>query len=616
MNKLRILLVSALLFSAPFIYSEQSNTYRYSINLNEIKDHKLEVTLLSPEINKSEIIFRMPKMVPGTYHVYDFGRFVSDFKAYDKNNNKLRVEMIDTSSWKIYDAANLQKIMYKVQETWHPENSGNFVFEPAGTNFEENKDYVLNNHAIFGYFDDMKRLEYDIDIIKPPGFYGSTAMVPVYTDGTHDKFVTPDYYELADMPILYTIPDTTVIKVGNTDVLISVYSVNNRMNSKMLAQRMENLLEAQKNYLGGSLPVKKYAYLVYFTDQSYSGSAGALEHSYSSLYFVMQNDTGQAAREFISESAHEFFHIITPLSIHSEEIQDFDFTNPKMSEHLWLYEGVTEYTSGLAREWGGLMSKFEFLKWLKNKIIISGYFNDNLPFTQMSKEVLTKYWKQFVNVYQKGALIGMCLDIKLRSMSDGKYGIKDLMDDLSKKYGKGKAFEDGELFDAITQMTYPEVRKFFTDYVEGPNSLPLEEVFKLVGVKFVKSGKAGVFTLGSVSLNIDAGAEYVTIVDVSEMNSFGKKMGYKKDDRIVTINGKRLIPADYRDFIDDLFTKSKEGDELVMEVLRKSSDGKTNTVTLKAPMMKIEGDVVNSVTFEDEPSAQQLKIRNAWLGEK
>jgi predicted metalloprotease with PDZ domain len=35
------------------------------------------------------------------------------------------------------------------------------------------------------------------------------------------------------------------------------------------------------------------------------------------------------------------------LSIHSKEIQDFDYNDPKMSEHLWMYEGVTEYFANL-----------------------------------------------------------------------------------------------------------------------------------------------------------------------------------------------------------------------------------------------------------------------------
>jgi hypothetical protein len=36
--------------------------------------------------------------------------------------------------------------------------------------------------------------------------------------------------------------------------------------------------------------------------------------------------------------SHEFFHILTPLNVHSKEIHDFDFNNPKMSALLWMYE--------------------------------------------------------------------------------------------------------------------------------------------------------------------------------------------------------------------------------------------------------------------------------------
>jgi predicted metalloprotease with PDZ domain len=44
--------------------------------------------------------------------------------------------------------------------------------------------------------------------------------------------------------------------------------------------------------------------------------------------------------------SHEFFHIVTPLSIHSKEIHILIIMT-KMSEHLWMYEGVTEYFANL-----------------------------------------------------------------------------------------------------------------------------------------------------------------------------------------------------------------------------------------------------------------------------
>ena len=614
MNKYRSIIVSLLLFFVSLAYS-QNTEYRYSINLNKIEDHKLPVTLIAPEMDKDEVIFRMPKIVPGTYHEYDFGRFVSSFRAYDNEGNKLPVEKIDNSSWKISDAKSLAKITYKVRETWHPKDKKNFVFEPVGTNFDVGKNYVLNNNALFGYFDDMKRLKYDISITKPLHFYASTAMIPVQTDSVHDNFVTHDYYELVDMPIMYTIPDTTIFRVGHTLILISVYSEGGIVTSKMLAGEMKKLVEAQDKYFNGNMPVKKYAYLVYFDDHSNSGSAGALEHNQSSLYYLVEDENTQGnLGMFTIFASHEFLHIITPLSIHSEQIENFDYAHPQMSKHLWLYEGVTEYSAGIVMLRGGLMDDNQFLDFLRNKIIVSQYFNDTLPFTVMSKNVLNKYENQYVNVYQKGALIAACLDIELINLSDGKYSVKDMMNDLSKKYGRDHAFKDDSLFRVITALTYPEIREFFADYVEGPKPLPYKEIFNLVGVNYVKSEKKSVFTLGNISLNLDPGLDHVVITKVSEMNKFGKEMGYEKGDEIVSINGKELIPTHYREFMHELFTNSKEGDELTMEVLRKDDNGNAETVTLKAPMMKIEGVVQNTLEFNPDASEQQLKLRKAWLG--
>ncbi|MBK6507405.1 MAG: hypothetical protein IPG02_17575 [Ignavibacteria bacterium] len=31
------------------------------------------------------------------------------------------------------------------------------------------------------------------------------------------------------------------------------------------------------------------------------------------------------------------------MNLHAEEIGNFDYNNPVMSKHLWLYEGTTEY---------------------------------------------------------------------------------------------------------------------------------------------------------------------------------------------------------------------------------------------------------------------------------
>ena len=154
--------------------------------------------------------------------------------------------------------------------------------------------------------------------------------------------------------------------------------------------------------------------------------------------------------------SHEFFHIVTPLTIHSKEIQYFDFNDPKMSMHLWMYEGTTEYFANLFQIQQGLISEEEFYKRLMDKVGNANSYDDDMSFTVMSKNILEEPYKDnYANVYEKGALINMALDIRLRELSGGEKGILWLMKELSKKYGESIPFEDDSLINEMVNRTYP-----------------------------------------------------------------------------------------------------------------------------------------------------------------
>ncbi|NJM24825.1 MAG: hypothetical protein HC859_04190 [Bacteroidia bacterium] len=300
---------------------------------------------------------------------------------------------------------------------------------------------------------------------------------------------------------MYAKADTAVIKVANAEVLVGSYSPNNKITAQEIAASIREVLQAQAQFLGGQLPVNKYAFIFYFTTQPIQ-SYGALEHSYSSIYFMPEMTIEQMNQQLRDFAAHEFFHIVTPLTVHSEEIGHFDFNDPKMSQHLWMYEGMTEYFAGSVQVRYKLITPEEYLQVMREKMITADQFPDDVPFTDLSKYTLDKYHDMYYNVYMKGALIGLCLDIKLRQLSGGKYGTPNMMMDLSKKFGKTKAFKDDELFDIITKMTYPQVGEFFTKYVQGGSPLPLEETLALVGVEYKKEEKYEDFSLGISQENV------------------------------------------------------------------------------------------------------------------
>ena len=81
-------------------------------------------------------------------------------------------------------------------------------------------------------------------------------------------------------------------------------------------ENISEILEAQKDYLGGTLPIEKYAFLICLMDYpSLSGKMGALEHSASSMYTLPEVNPVLLVQSVRDIAAHEFFHIITPLAI-------------------------------------------------------------------------------------------------------------------------------------------------------------------------------------------------------------------------------------------------------------------------------------------------------------
>lgn len=590
--------------------------YKFNVDLNDVNDDKLLIELIAPKIEKEKITYHLPKLVPGTYEIYNFGRFVSEFTASDSAGNQLTVNQLDDNSWEISDANKLFKITYKVEDSWDTKITKPFVFEPAGSNFEKDKNFVLNTHCLFGFFDDLLKLKYEVNITHPSNFYGSCSLTDVISKNNTDTYTIPNYFDLQDAPMMYCAPDTTSLMVGGAQILISVYSPNKVVSSKFISENIHEILIAQQKYLGGTLPIKKYAYLIYLTPNAGgSGSNGALEHSYSSMYFLPEMDGKLLAQTMKDVSAHEFFHIVTPLNIHAEQIGNFDYTEPKMSKHLWLYEGVTEYAAGLVQVKYGKMTLEEYLKVIDDKINTAKYYNDSLPFTVMSEGCLTTYKDQYANVYQKGALIGLCLDIQLRALSDGNYGVQEMMADLAKKYGKEKSFKDEELFNEIVKLTFPEIKDFFERYVAGSEPLPIKETLELAGITFGKPSTEKNISFGGINIGINAENNHLLVVNTAKMDDFGKAMGYQEYDELIKFNGKKINMNTAEDVLSDYLSNAKEGDVLKVTVLRSTAaKPKGKKVKLKSKVfLVIEPNKFNLSPVKNA-SQKQLQVRNTWIG--
>ncbi len=593
----------------------RANKYQCTINLTDVQDDKVPVTITVPPVAGDSVEFHMPKIVPGTYSISDFGRFVSDFKAYNQAGEELPVQRLSDNRWLITGASTLHTISYWIEDTFDTD-LGNKIFEPAGTNIEpEKNNFVINTHGFIGYLNQMKQLPFEVTVKKPTNLYGATSLpLQSATDST-DVFTIDNYMNLADAPMMYSEPDTAVLTVGGAEILVSVFSPGKKLTAAFVMDNIKEILLAQKAYLGGKLPIEKYAFIIYLFDRyPATGAFGALEHSYSSLYSLPDIDPGTLAKHVRDIAAHEFFHIVTPLNIHSEEIHYFNYIQPEMSKHLWLYEGVTEYSAHHVQVKHGLTDEDTFLAEVVSKMKEAENYNDTVPFTRMSSLCLGEYEPQYQNVYYKGALIAMCLDIELLRLSNGQYNLQQLMLDLAQNYGKTKPFKDDELFAKIEALTYPEIGDFLRTYVSGPNPLPLEAALENAGVYFRRNEETAVISLGNIRIEGgETGNDPVAIADVSEMNAFGQEMGFQAGDKVIAINKTKVTTSTFPDVVNSWKAATKAGDPVTITVLRSSEGKKAKKKKLKATA--IEVTVTQQWVLRDvaTPTEQQQKLRQAWL---
>jgi len=583
----------------------------YTVDLREPKEAKILVKAIPGSVT-FPAIFKFPKMVPGTYAVYDFGRFVDTIFVWS-DGNKNGIARKNTNHWLFESRPD--SIEYIVSQTWYHSQYNQYVFEPAGT-FFDNHSVILNNHACFGYWDGLAEKPLEINFLIPEGWYASTSL-SFEQNANLFQFKPLNYAEWVDSPILFSKPDTVSINIGSTHILISVVNPSERVKATAISSTLYSMLNGAEKFLGG-LPVSSYAFLFYIPDEIKSLSAGALEHNKSSFYYLPFIDFESLLESIKDIAAHEFFHILTPLNLHSEEIHFFDYDQPDMSAHLWLYEGVTEYNSGLMQIRQGLISKQSFLDWIMSKKYGSEKYSSTLPFYDLSKGVLGKYKREYGNVYQKGALIGMCLDLLIISESGGEIDLLDVINSLIKDYGPDRPFKDDELFDLITQYSSASSKNFLHRHVIGSEPLPLDSLLLRVGVKFDSKVKDSITNIGFnvQSLNYFRSRGEWYIGEEIDIYKNGKKSGLKSGDFIIAVNELTLDSEDSQTRLLGWIETLKPKESIYLKVKRiklKKGQEKVRqySIQIKSELILVDG--APRYIFDTDQRDEIIQNRNKWI---
>lgn len=587
-----------------------------SLNLVDITNDQVWVEINPGNFSEETVTYRLPRVVPGTYAESNFGSFIEGFVAYDYSGAIIDTEKIDANSWVIPNAQNLAHIGYYVNDTFDIETTETPTpFSPSGTNIDADN-FMLNLHGFIGYFDEIKDSEYSINITAPAVFKKASALAINSTENSEDgatvtdSYFASNYFEVMDNPMMYGELQIEEFQVGDISIVLSVYSPTLAYLASELKETVYEMMEAQNAYLGDLNSTKRYDIFLFMPsvgDKEATGF-GALEHHTSTVVVLPEwLSKDQMEEAIIDIVSHEFFHIVTPLTVHSEDVRYFDYNEPTFSKHLWMYEGVTEYFSTHFQVYEELQDRQSFYTELMDKIEFANNLNDTLSFTYMSEEVLDYSDTEYINVYMKGALIGMCIDILMREESNGERSMLSLMKELSAKYGVDKPFEDDKILDEITAMTYPSIGEFLTTHVVGTTPIDYSTFFDKVGLRMSELNiPVSFFFENQETPFIDAkptGELYFRNVD---LNSSHIALGIQQEDVIISVNGVAYNLENVQPLIAESFQWTADT-ELTMVVERDGEEIEVSGLMGNPSKSKLLlGEIVDATD-------QQIELLNYWL---
>lgn len=584
---------------------------KIEVQLDVNEKERIAVMVFPPE-DRNEWRYVIPEIIPGTYMKINYERLYTKISAYDADGNKLKVKKKD-NVFLISGDRPLHHLSYQVEQSYGDWKIWDSILACAGTIFTDDS-YLLNFQLVSGYFDGFQDQPHRVEIERSEKLYGATSMQDISSSEGLDVFETDTYDALVDQPILYAKADTTSFAIGENKFRVAVHSEKGGVNAEMIKPRLTKIMHAIDSF-SGLTREEDYHFIFYYVDRERLkglfknfGVGSALEHNQSSIYYFSEPvyDTTFSNLDWIG--AHEYFHTITPLSLHSEKIHDFNFETPDMSRHGWLYEGVTDYFAALLSAQYDLSNS---IAWNMRWAVSTAEKQKPRSFTKSSQNIIKKNMFSWIgkigqlgNYYERGKLVAMGLDMELYERTNGEKRLIDVMLELKEDYDESY-FPDEELGDILVKYTYPEIREYYERYIEGEEIPPYETYFQKLGWTYHPKGEK-IPSYGLFNIWYDQDKHHYH-VSWQKKNEFGLKKG----DIVLEINGVEAIPEKMAEtgMLRKAFFPREEGDNMTIKIRRRGVD---HELIATAKPMKLR---YPRITVAEEFTPEQAAYRKGFYKE-
>lgn len=579
--------LSALLVSGQ---NSSPQPVRYTVSLAKANEHLVSVRIELPPGPAARTL-QLPVWY-ALYQVRDFSQYVRSVRTA---NASVAIQMVNKSEWRISGAESGAEIDYDVLAD---------ARGPFGAQ--------LNSHHAF--FNLAEILMYSVDARRSPIEIRFTDIPGGWRVGTTLRasaraFTAANYDELVDSPVEISAFEENDFEEDGGHYRVIVDAVHGDYDMNKILPMLQRIVSAEVSWMEDR-PFKTYLFIYHFPRES---GGGGMEHANSTAIDVNAHTLAFDPYALESVTAHEFFHLWNVKRIRPESLEPPDYAKENYTDALWFSEGVTSTVEDYMLLRAGLLDEHEYLSHLASAI--TELENRPAHLRQSAEESSLDAWlekypyyrepERSISYYNKGDLLGVLLDLKIRDASNGTKSLRDLFRWMNSNYAqKDKFFPDSEgVLQAAQTITHSDLNVFFEQYVAGTDEIPWNEFFKTVGLQLASEKVESADPGFTVARNFDSP---LTVASVAE-NSAAERAGIAKGDVIEKINGSDPSGNGPSDYFANAVAALHPGERIHVRIRNQSGEQELN--------WQLNTRSVLEFRLEDmkNPTLQQRARRTAWL---
>ena len=567
----------------------------YTVAFPEAQAHYADIEMTISGLAQPAIDLKMPVWTPGSYLVREFAKNIESLSA-SANGKDIAARKINKNTWHI-NTAGLSAVTVKYRV---------YCFEiSVRTAFVDASHGFLSPTGIFLYPDKMIHTPSTVKIIPYKGWTTvSTSLEMV----NNDPFVrhAPDFDILFDSPIEIGTQDVFGFDAAGVKYEVCMVGGGN-YDKEQLKVDMAKIVE-QETKVFGENPNKHYVFIVHNNQRG----GGGLEHLSSTTLGASRDNYANAGgyRNFLGLVAHEHFHLWNVKRLRPIVLGPFDYDNENYTTDLWIAEGFTAYYQNLILRHAQITTPDIYLSAMTGEInTIENQPGAKVqPLAEASFDAWIKSYRPNENsvntgisYYDKGAAVGMLLDLEIIHDSKGKYALDDVMKYMYQTYYKTKkrGYTDEEFKQGLEKFAGKSLTDFYKNYIYGLTPLDYNKYLAYAGYRaFDEAADSNEPTLG-INIVENNGKKFVVSV---LRGTAGWIDGINVNDEITAIDGTPVTD------VATMLNGKKVGDKISVSVLR---DG----LHLNLPVTLLRNNRFKyKIESRTDLTPEQTVVRKKWLG--